>query len=197
MNYYSLCFCEHAVKNPLICFSNLEELKIDDKRFNMCKKFTDDENKSRIQFFARDEEADGTPDDGLQDTDMIPVFSPRLIKALNDEGISGIQYIPVDVLNYKKERFEGFCIANIITSVSDALDFEKSMFSYDEDDGKIFFVWKYALKFEKIKELDIFRLKYDDRFYFPYSKILVSERFKSIFTKNKFTGYSFSREIVE
>lgn len=203
MRYYSVCKCEHAVKNPMICFSNIEELGVNYKRFDLCKPYEEQEGK--ITFYVRDEEDDGDPDDALQNTDMIPVFSPRLVTALNEADIKGIQYAPCNLVNYKKENIEGFCIANVLDHAEQALVLEKSMVQIRDDEyreaenrGKIYFVWRYALDEKQLEGHDVFRLKFDDRFEMPFSSdIVVSQRFRDVFTKNKFTGFSFSKIAIE
>lgn len=198
MKYYEAFDCGHAVKDPMICISNLEKLGISEEEFKICKSF-EHKNKT-IQFIVKEKEDDGKPDDVLQNTDILPVFSPRLISALNEAGITGIQYIPVDVVNFKQEKFDGFCIANVMDNISNAFCAEKSICQYyDREDlnteliGKIDFIWHLAAYSSELNGHDIFRLKFDDRFTAPYGRIIVSEKFKDIFAKNKFTGFSFSK----
>ena len=198
MNYFRVLNCERAVKDPMVCYTNLEDLQIDKRIFRICKEFIGSE---KIKFFAELEEDDGTPDDFLQNTEMVPIFSPRMREAIEEAGITGIQYIPIEVEHYNKEKLEGYCIANVLNSVSDALDFDKSQLYYSsskEHKGKVFDVWEYVIYADKILNLDIFRLKFDDRFWDKYSDtIIVSEKFKSIIAKNKFTGIGFGKVITE
>ena len=125
MKYYQIYDCERAVKDPMVCYTNLEDLQIDKRIFRICKEFIGSE---KIKFFAELEEDDGTPDDFLQNTEMVPIFSPRMREAIEEAGIKGIQYIPIEVEHYNKEKLEGYCIANVLNSVSDALDFDKTIF---------------------------------------------------------------------
>jgi hypothetical protein len=188
--------CEHAVKDPMVCVTNLEELKISINRFRICKEFTSGEN---IKFYAELEEDDGTPDDFLQNTEMVPIFSPRMREAIEEAGIKGIQYIPIEVEHYNKEKLEGYCIANVLNSVPDALDIDKTIFWNRKSDNGRLNVYVPSIKSEKVPDnMDIFRLKYDERFVTEYSTfIVVSERFKSIIAKNKFTGIGFSKNMAE
>ncbi len=198
MKYFRVWNCEHAVIDPMVCETNLEDLQIDKRIFRICKEFTGSE---KIKFYAELEEDDGTPDDFLQNTEMVPIFSPRMREAIEEAGITGIQYIPIEVEHYNKEKLEGYCIANVLNSVSGALDFDKSQLYYSsskEHKGKVFDVWEYVIYADKILNLDIFRLKFDDRFWDKYSDtIIVSEKFKSIIAKNKFTGIGFGKVITE
>ena len=196
MKYFRVWDCEHAVKDPMVCVTNLEELKISINRFRICKEFTSGEN---IKFYAELEEDDGTPDDFLQNTEMVPIFSPRMREAIEEAGIKGIQYIPIEVEHYNKEKLEGYCIANVLNSVPDALDIDKTIFWNRKSDNGRLNVYVPSIKSEKVPDnMDIFRLKYDDRFVTEYSTfIVVSERFKSIIAKNKFTGIGFSKNMAE
>ena len=196
MKYYQIYDCERAVKDPMVCYTNLEELKIDINMFRICKEFTSDE---KIKFFAKTEKSDGTPDDFLQNTEMVPIFSPRMREAIEEAGITGIQYIPIEVEHYNKEKLEGYCIANVLNSVPDALDIDKTIFWNSKSDNGKLYVYVPSIKSENIPDnMDIFRLKYDERFVTEYSTfIVVSERFKSIIAKNKFTGIGFSKNRAE
>lgn len=196
MKYFRVWDCEHAVKDPMVCVTNLEELKISINRFRICKEFTSGEN---IKFYAELEEDDGTPDDFLQNTEMVPIFSPRMREAIEEAGIKGIQYIPIEVEHYNKEKLEGYCIANVLNSVPDALDIDKTIFWNRKSDNGRLNVYVPPIKSEKVPDnMDIFRLKYDERFVTEYSTfIVVSERFKSIIAKNKFTGIGFSKNMAE
>ena len=196
MKYYQIFDCERAVKDPMVCVTNLEDLKIDINMFRICKEFTGNEN---IKFYAELEEDDGTPDDFLQNTEMVPIFSPRMREAIEEAGIKGIQYIPIEVEHYNKEKLEGYCIANVLNSVPNALDIDKTIFWNRKSDNGRLNVYVSSIKSENIPDnMDIFRLKYDERFVTEYSTfIVVSERFKSIIAKNKFTGIGFSKNRAE
>lgn len=196
MKYFEIFDCEHAVKDPMVCETNLEDLKINKRIFRICKEFTGSEN---IKFYAELKEDDGTPDDFLQNTEMVPIFSPRMREAIEEAGIAGIQYIPIEVEHYNKEKLEGYCIANVLNSVPDALDIDKTIFWNRKSDNGRLNVYVPSIKSEDIPDnMDIFRLKYDERFVTEYSTfIVVSERFKSIIAKNKFTGIGFSKNRAE
>ncbi len=196
MKYFEVFNCDHAVKDPMVCETNLEDLKINKRIFRICKEFTGSEN---IKFYAELKEDDGTPDDFLQNTEMVPIFSPRMREAIEEAGITGIQYIPIEVEHYNKEKLEGYCIANVLNSVSDALDIDKSIFWNSKSDNGKLLLYIPSIKSEKVPDsIDIFRLKYDERIENDYSTfIVVSERFKSIIAKNKFTGIGFSKNRAE
>lgn len=193
MRWYQPIECDKTVKNPLVCdYSNLEELGYTESDFKIGK-FIDNWNEN-VFVQAREPEDDGDPDDALQTILMLPIFSPRLMEELNKASIEGIQYLPIKVLRPNNECIEGFNLVNIINFV-EAFDEENSIFSRFSEDfpnpnvrGQIAGARKYVLKKDKLEGLDIIRLKEFKQAFF------VSEKFKKVFVKNKFTGYSF-REI--
>jgi hypothetical protein len=88
-----------------------------------------------------------------------------------------------------RNRFPGYSIANIVDLVS-ALDVEKSMLTrYGESRpdriGQISGIMKPVLKESLLSGHDIFRLAGYPLAYF------VSERFRNIFLRGHFTGYTF------
>lgn len=193
MKWYLPIECDNPVKNPLVCnFSNLKEYGYSQYSFKEGT-LIDDWN-DNIFLQAREKKYDGKPDDALQNYLMLPVYSSRLIDELNQAGISGIQYLPIKVLKTNNDCLDGFCIANILNYI-EAFDEKESDFSRFSEDfpnpnarGKIAGVKKFVLQEGKLHGLDIFRLKEHQLSFF------VSEKFKDIFEKNKFTGYSF-REV--
>lgn len=201
MNYYRLWANDTDRGNPMLCDSNLEKLGIKETLFERCQKV---ETPSSEIIYSPDEEMyDGIPEDFLRNCDFLPILSPRLIAALNSNGIDNIQYIPVSVMDYNGKRYDGYKIANILTALSDTIDKEKSTLEYRSPKshigtpGKIEYVWHYAIKGEKAAGHDIFRLRFDDDFEKEFNNaIFVSERFRKIVTENRFTGVTFSKIIT-
>jgi len=139
---------------------------------------------------------DGDPDDVLQSYLGVPIYSARLRAALEEGGVGcDIQYLPLRVLRPNDEEIEGFAVANI-TTVRDALDRKRSDISLFADNftapskrGQISAVRKAVLLGNRLAGCDIFRPEgYRVACY-------VSERFKTVFEKGGFTGYSF-REVL-
>jgi hypothetical protein len=190
MKWYQVFECDNTVKNPLVCeFDNLEDCSFSEWDFKKGKEIKNwNEN---IIFQAKKKKNDGDPDDALQSAAMIPIYSARLINALNAENITGIQFLKIKVLRPNNSLINGFCIANL-TNFIKALDYEKSVYTRFRDDfpnpnvrGEISGITKYVLRKNNLKGFDIIRLKdYEQAFF-------VSEKFKEIFEKIKFTGYSF------
>jgi len=193
MKWYQPIECDKTVKNPLVCdFDNLKQFGHNEETFKEGK-FVDGWNDS-IFFQAKKKENDGNPDDALQNYLMLPIYSCKLITELNKAGITGIQYLPIKVLKSNNDCLDGFCIANILNCI-EAFDENSSDFNRFSEDfpnpyvrGKIAGVKKYVLQADKLIGLDIIRLKEYKQSFF------VSEKFKDVFKKSKFTGYSF-REV--
>lgn len=199
MKWYRPIPGDNTVENPLICESN---------NFSMYHNFGLAPNSFVEYYFFQGQEIinwpegvsvttskkenDGIPDDVLQNKDMIPIFSQRLVDAIEEENIEGFQFLPISVLDYRKKEKEEFFIANCIR-MFDAFDYEKSRYWRFPDDfinekarGKIN-CSKFVLREEMILAGDVFRLEGQCRVCF------VSERFVKMFQRHKFTGYSFKQ----
>lgn len=193
MKWFQPIECDNTVKKPLVCdYDNLEEYGFDQYSFKTGIII----NNWNMNIFmqAKAKRYSGNPDDALQNYLMIPIYSERFRVTLGNAGIEGIQYLPIKVLRSNTDSIDGFCIANILNFI-EAFDYEKSDYDrFDEDfpnpnvRGEISGVRRFVLKKEKLNALDIIRLKEYELSFF------VSEKFKEVFERNKFTGYSF-REV--
>jgi hypothetical protein len=190
MKWYKPISCDNTVKNPLVCdYTNIEDYGFDEWSFFAGGKINNWNND--IIFQAKKKKNDGDPDDVLQNAEMLPIYSEKLIKELNKTEIEGIQYLSVNILKFDGKSIDGFSIVNFLNKI-EALDYDKSdynNFSVDFPNpnvrGKIAGVKKYVLKKNKLAGFDIVRLAdYEQAFF-------VSEKFKELFERNKFTGYSF------
>jgi hypothetical protein len=182
--------CDNTVKRPLVCdYSNFEEFGFNETDFKSGKEITD--WPESIVFRATEVRYDGTPDDALQNSFMIPVFSQKLKEIMERGLVRRIQYLPVNVQGVYGNAFPGFYIANIL-SVIEAFDYGNSQYSIFPDDfpnpnvrGRIAGVRKFVLRSSELSGDEIFRLaEYKRRFF-------VNETVKNLFTDNKFSGYSF------
>jgi hypothetical protein len=192
MEWYQPIECDKTVKDPLVCdFNNLENFGFDENDFlvgSEIKNWNED-----IIFQAKKVKNNGDPDDALQNHLMLPIYSKRLTSELKKEEIQGIQCLPVNVLRPNGDYLDGFSIINLTYFIM-AFNYDKSDFNRFSDDfpnpnvrGKIAGVKKFVLNEDALIGMDIFRLKdYKRRFF-------VSSKFKTIFEKNKFTGYSFKK----
>ena len=115
------------------------------------------------------------------------IFSEKLRDLLESNCISGIQYLPVKVFRYDKSLVSGYSVVNTLQALP-ALDVnrsELSMCRFPRGTKEISWIKKAVFKPEIIEGVDIFRLQE-----FPVS-LYVSERFKTVFEKNKCTGFDF------
>lgn len=190
MKWFQPIECDNTVKKPLVCdYGNFEQHGYDEHSFKVGKRIANWDEEFYIK--ATDNKCNGAPDDALQNSYMLPIYSERLINELNRVDIQGIQYLPIKILNYHNELHNGYKIANFLNFV-EAFDYEKSVYNKFPQDfpnpnvrGQIAGVMKFVLKKEMLCGLDIIRLKeYKRRFF-------VSEIFVDVFEKNNFTGYSF------
>lgn len=185
--------CDKTVKRPLVCnHDNFDEYGFSEDDFKIGKNIENWNND--IFMKANEKRYDGNPDDALQNYMMIPIYSERLVMKLKEANVTGIQYLPIKVLRPNNDLIGVFYIANFLNHV-EAFDYEKSLYNRFGSDfpnlnvrGQIAGVRKFVLKKERCQDSDIIRLKdYNLRFF-------VSEKIKTIFEENKFTGYSF-REV--
>lgn len=133
------------------------------------------------------------PNEGKISTDYLAndlgwlLVSYKFKKLLEDSQISGIQYLPINVKNkIDNKELKGYFVANIYNFI-DALDFENSkydLFDIDENE-KMLAVEKYALKRDKVKDFDIFKITEDNIPNF------VSEKLKKLIESNNLTGFKF------
>jgi hypothetical protein len=122
MRWYQPFECDNTVENPLVCgYSNLAENAYDKWIFLDGRKIVG--WKGNIVFQATEPEDDGDPDDALQNAEMLPIYSPGLIRALYDSDIQGIQFLAVNVLRPDNALIPGFCIANLLNFI-EAFDYE-------------------------------------------------------------------------
>jgi hypothetical protein len=141
-------------------------------------------------FRPAEPENDGDPDDVLQNHMVrLQIYSARLRKALEQAGITGIQYLPARVSHFDGSPISGFAIANIVDVVA-ALDLERSDYSRfgpERPDrmGEIVGLRMPVLRGAALEGHDVIRLKE-----YPLY-VCVSQRFKDAFEAGGFTGYSF------
>ena len=190
MKWFQPLECDNTVENPLVCdYDNLEDIGFNENDFKMGKRIERWDN--NVFFQAKEKEDDGEPDDALQSSSMLPIYSERLVNELKKEKINGIQYLPARILRPNNMEIKGFSLVNILNFIK-AFNYEKSNYNRFRDDfpnpkvqGKLAGVTKYVLHKDKLLGMDIIRLAdYKQSFF-------VSEKIKMIFERNNFTGYSF------
>jgi len=193
MKWYWVVSCDNTVGNPFVADS--EDLKQVNKQDLLeCKPIEDWDETAWLK--ASKAENDGVPDDVLQESSGIPVYSERLRLALENASIDGIQYLPVRVLRPNGSPIHGFSIANILHLVA-SLDFDRSDCEFfpadyfvEERRGTIRAIRRATLLRSALDGFHVFRLKEFRR------RIYVSERFKEAFESGDFTGYSFNQAKV-
>lgn len=187
-NWFWFVFWDNCVPNPYV--SSLEDLGgFDENEFARGSK-TNGWKGGWIKSNSR--KTDGTPDDVLQNHLGLPIFSPRLRQALDDSEVTGIEYLPVEVLRSDGSSLGTFAIANVICVVQ-ALDLERS--DYDvfpdtyfavEDRGRISALRRAVLRAEGLNTFDIIRTK-------EYkAAIYVSKKIVDLFKVGGFSGASFA-----
>lgn len=120
-----------------------------------------------------------------------PVFSARLVTAMREQGITGVEYYPVRVVHVDGRPLGEYEHVNIF-SVADVLDLECSIYTVCDvaNYGKAFILIKPVLRRERAFDQDMFRI--------PQSPpgIYVSERFRRLCLDMKCTGMRFYEQRV-
>lgn len=129
--------------------------------------------------------------DGSELTDYICndfgwiIVSDNFKKTFENEGMTGIQFLQVSVVNKDNDIDVGiYYVANIINLIA-AVDMEKSEY-FEILPDRYSFV-SFVLKEEAIRGFDIFRLKEYD------VQAFSSEKFKKMIKNNKLTGFNFNK----
>jgi len=115
------------------------------------------------------------------------VLSEEIISVLHSCGVDNIEYYDFKVINdVTNEEYDKWKLGNIVGVVG-CIDFDKSDFEYDEDDGEIEFINKLVLNEEKALECDlkIFRLEG----FLPL--VIIHDEVKSALEERNFTGHKF------
>lgn len=142
---------------------------------------------------------DGPVEDIIDNCLNLPVFSPRLVKAIAAADVASrdIQYLPVTLFRSNGERIDGCQIANIVTRLP-ALDRQRTTgLEVDEDKTDpltnlpgVAGFFKPALIGSVLEGHDVIRLT---EF---FSSVFVSQRFVDLFHSMAFTGATFRERIV-
>jgi len=190
MLWYWTVGCTNAVGNPFIAESSFLN-GLDESSFERGESIGDWDPVAWLA--ARKALNDGEPDDVLQNSLGLPVFSSRLQQALLAAGIDDVEYLPIHVRRPSGEEIAGFAIANVLRLV-EALDVPRSDVSVFPQDyflldrrGRVSAIRRAVLRESRLWERDIVRL-----FEFP-SSVYVSERFRDVFVSAGCTGFGFVR----
>lgn len=125
--------------------------------------------------------------DYLLNTDAWPIVHKRVKEAFDENGITGIKYIPVKLIDVVTDKVNSNYYLMYIENFIDGIDLEKSRYEYIEDYDYYGFDFNGICLDEKIcSSFDIFRcLKMEVGIY-------VSEKIKRIIESNGFIGFAFS-----
>ncbi|MGD6849147.1 imm11 family protein [Rossellomorea aquimaris] len=180
MKYYKIMMDDSNVKDAVV---HCEDSFGFDYSFNNGK-FINDWN-DRITFYFNPTEGDSLTDYLANNFGWL-IFSRKLKNLLNEIGVVGMQFLPVNVVNKldSDEKWDYFAVN--VHNVVDALHLDGSDYSVlNVGDEKIYTIRKYALRRESIKNQHIFRsLGYE-------IPIFTSEKVKSIIDNNFITGCDF------
>lgn len=134
----------------------------------------------------------GVPDDVLQTSEPVPIFSARLRSTLDEAGVSGIQYLPIRLVQGRGASENEYYVANVLKCVP-ALDTSASELTLFPSDyflparrGKVSGLRRPVLRMtEALADCEVFRLS---EYLAP---MFVSERFRDIYRLGKFRGIGF------
>ncbi|MDP4147337.1 MAG: hypothetical protein Q8936_23175 [Bacillota bacterium] len=113
------------------------------------------------------------------------IVSDNFKKVIEDAGIDGIQYLPINIMSKGgNEKLGNYYVANIYNLLN-AVDMNESEYIQFRSGG--YSIVKYAVKADNIKNCDIFRLKEG------IVPIFVSEKMKKLIQYNKLTGFAFTK----
>ena len=123
------------------------------------------------------------PEKGLDLSDApgfnIPVFSRKAMECLYPLISNNVEILPLDF-------DEGDYFVINVTTVLDAIDYEKSVYKTFRDGKRIMAFKKYAFIPEVVKNTSIFKIS-DEKTRYAF----VSDEFKQIVEKNNLTGFKF------
>ena len=146
---------------------------------------------SSHRFYSSSVDFDGPLEDVIKTASLIPVFSKKLVDALQGEGVEGFQFLPVSVEDSTGRGMGDYFVANILRC-EQILDIEKSEIKrtrITQRDGSvkewIAFVSKGFVDSSKVQGCDVARMK-------DYSGVwYCSEKFKRVIDEGGFTGVLF------
>ena len=197
MQWYKLILGEENLRQDSLFATEEDFGELEPWDFKECKRI--DEDGTVLLYKVATPKDDGTPDDILSEHLGIPVFSPRLSTALEENkiGTDDVQYIPVSILSSKGKPIDKFKLANVLTQV-DAIDIPNCILidpdlpRIDPETGELdtINILKMALYEHALRNHDIVRLT---NFLPP---VFVSERFAQIFNDNQCTGAILSKMIM-
>jgi len=113
------------------------------------------------------------------------IISDRFKRTMEQSGVSGIQYLNVNIIDKNNNESLGeFYVANICNLIH-GIDMDKSGYIDCGNNIKVFVTP--VLKADKVLNYDIFRLIESE------TEIFISEKIKKIIEDSKLTGFDFTK----
>ena len=109
----------------------------------------------------------------------VPVFDEEAVCALRNLIIGNAEILPLDCE-------EGSFFAINVTRVLDCVNYEKSLYKTFRDGKRIMRFTKYVFEEEKIKGVNLFKIKDE-----PLKRPFVSDEFRNRVITNNLTGFKF------
>ncbi len=115
-----------------------------------------------------------------------PIVHIRVMEAFNKNGITGIQYFPIKLIDVVNKKINTNYVLMYIENFIDAFDMNRSKYKYDEKyNYYLFMPMETYLNKDICSKYDIFRcLK-------SVATIYVSEKIRKIVENNQWVGFSF------
>lgn len=115
-----------------------------------------------------------------------PIIHIRVMKEFNREGITGVQYFPIKLVDVVTQKINQNYVLMYIENFIDAFDMDKSKYKYNEKyDFYTFIPEETYLNKNICSGYDIFRCSKS------VSSIYVSEKMRKIIEHHQWTGFDF------
>lgn len=142
-------------------------------------------NWPNVEFYYSSKVSD-VESDYLLNVKRWPIVHIRVMEEFNKNGIKGIQYYPIKVIDVVTKKVNTNYVLMYIENFIDAFDMEKSKYKYNEKyDFYTFMPKETYLKSSVCSEYDIFRCSKS------VASIYVSETIKKIIEVNQWVGFTF------
>lgn len=141
-------------------------------------------NWPNVEFYYSSKVSD-VESDYLLNVKRWPIVHIRVMEEFNKNGIRGIQYYPIKVIDVVTKKVNTNYVLMYIENFIDAFDMEKSKYKYNEKyDFYTFMPKETYLKNSVCSEYDIFRCSKS------VASIYVSEIIKNIIEVNQWVGFT-------
>lgn len=169
--------------------SNVDEIEY----INVKKGFFDNiilspcsiENWPNVEFYYNSIASD-LESDYLLNIKRWPIIHIRVMEEFNKNGITGLQYFPIKLIDTVTRKVNNNYVLMFITEFIDAFDMGKSKYKYNEKYDFYTFIPKQTYLNEAVcSDYDIFRCSKS------VASIYVSEKIKRIADENHWTGFTF------